>query len=76
MRRSKTISLDNNLITKGEKKAKERGFDFSNYVGYLINRDLDGTGTIVYKEEKDLGYVETVQENTKVLNAIDNIMGD
>jgi hypothetical protein len=62
----KNISIDNTLLSKGIKKAELMGFNFSSYVTYLINRDLNGETAITEEPKK----------NSKVNSAIDSIMGD
>jgi hypothetical protein len=62
----KNISIDDGLLLRAIKKAKSMGFNFSSYVTYLINRDLNGETAITELPKKD----------TKIKGAIDNIMGD
>ncbi|MZK53309.1 hypothetical protein [Clostridium beijerinckii] len=67
MKIKKNLSLEENVIEAAKTKAKKMGFDFSAYITYLINKDVDGAieTTVTTKKEK----------NTKVSSAIDNILG-
>ncbi|MCM8710556.1 hypothetical protein M2651_05885 [Clostridium sp. SYSU_GA19001] len=64
----KTISMDNKVIEKGEKRAEQLGMTFSGYLTYLINKDC---GEIAATLES----VKKTKDN-KIRNAIDNILGD
>ncbi len=41
-RNKKNLSLADCIIEKGLKRSEELGFDFSSYVTYLINLDIQG----------------------------------
>lgn len=67
MKVKKNVSLDENLVETAKIKAKKMGFDFSAYITYLINKDIDGTMEVVEKVKP--------KNNSKISSAIDNIMG-
>jgi macrodomain Ter protein organizer (MatP/YcbG family) len=73
LKKSKNISLDTNILQKAETKAKERGFDFSNYINYLINNDLDNCKSVQIEPKKEEN--EQKVKNEKVLTSIDEIIG-
>lgn len=64
----KTINMDDKIIDKGKKRAKQLGMTFSGYLTYLINKDL---GEIAATIEP----VKKVKDN-KVSSAIDDILGN
>lgn len=67
MKVKKNLSLDENLIENGEIRAKQLGFNFSAYVTYLINNDINNI-EIIKKEPVKI-------KDKKVVSAIDDILG-
>lgn len=67
MKIRKNINLEEDILKKALKKAKLMGFNFSAYVTYLINRDLNGETAITKEEPK---------KDNKVSSAIAGILGD
>lgn len=67
MKVKKNLSLEDNVLKSAENKAKQLGFNFSAYITYLINKDLNGAVEVIEKHE--------VIKNDKISSAIDNILG-
>ncbi|OOM17235.1 hypothetical protein CLSAB_19550 [Clostridium saccharobutylicum] len=67
MKVKKNLSLEEKLVEAAKIKAKNMGFDFSAYITYLINKDIDGKIEITENSKPN--------KNKKISSAIDNIMG-
>lgn len=54
----KNLSLSEGIVQKGIERSEELGFDFSGYITYLINLDLQGfignnfNDRVIFKKEK------------------------
>lgn len=76
MRNKKTLSIQNDVLEKGQKKADEMfSGNFSMYVTYLINQDIKGLITQQYRVEYKPP-VENIKHREEIACAIDNILGD
>ncbi len=67
MKVKKNLSLDENLIKNAETRAKQLGFNFSAYVTYLINNDINNLNIIKSEPVK--------VKDKKVVSAINDILG-
>lgn len=67
MKVKKNLSLEDNVLRSAENKAKQLGFNFSAYITYLINKDLNG---VIEPSE-----THKYEKNDKISSAIDNILG-
>lgn len=63
MKKCRNVSLNDELLDRALKRAAKRGFDFSNYLAYLINRDLDGS--IPNDDYTPINTIEKTHEDTK-----------
>lgn len=84
-RNKKNLSLADCIIKKGIERSEELGFDFSSYVTYLINLDLQGfiggsfnnERNVMNKEIKDdlnKDEVIAMAVNKELENNIDDIL--
>lgn len=76
MRNKKTLSIQNDVLEKGQKKADEMfSGNFSMYVTYLINQDLKGLMAQPYRTEFNRP-IENIKHKEEIACAIDSILGD
>ncbi|MHC1684870.1 MAG: hypothetical protein AB6733_18335 [Clostridiaceae bacterium] len=76
MRNKKTLSIQNDVLEKGQRKADEMfSGNFSMYVTYLINQDIKGLVTQPYRVEFSKP-VEDIKHKEEIACAIDSILGD
>ena len=69
--------MEDTILRKAEARAKEMGFNFSQYLVYLINKDTDNQVPII--QVNATAPEETKKEDKldkKVNAAIDNILDD
>lgn len=76
MRNKKTLSIQSDVLKKGQKRADEMfSGNFSMYVTYLINKDVKGIRE-VHSYNDELAITEEPRHNTRISSAIDNIIGN
>lgn len=75
MRNKKTLSIQNDVLEKGQKKADEMfSGNFSMYVTYLINQDIKGLITQPYKYNQHIA--ADIKHKDEIACAIDSILGE
>jgi len=76
LRNKKTLSIQNDVLEKGQKKADEMfSGNFSMYVTYLINQDIKGVQPHPYRIEYSPP-AENFKQKKEISCAIDNILGE
>ena len=77
MKVKKNLSLEENLLKAAIKRSNSLGFNFSAYVTYLINKDLNNIDNSIIANNNISNNIkeETVKLDKNVSKAIDDILG-